>query len=106
MFGAPSVKPTRLLASHAALEVLRCRCQGGHQHVRLKGKVWSAFFRAWVFRTKLALIQMTCADSLLKRFALYGHPSVCNLRRVSLYVPALGNGRSVNLCGGRNIAKH
>ena len=66
MFGAPSVKPTRLMVSHSALAVLQRRCQGGHKHVRLTGKVWSDFFHAWVFRTKLAQVY---PDDLCQQFA-------------------------------------
>ena len=55
-YGAPSVKPTRLLISHAMFLQLARRCQGGHSHELLKGKVWSEFFQAFVFRTKLAQV--------------------------------------------------
>lgn len=63
-FGAESVKPTSFLTSHEALRQLERRCQGGHQHVRLKGRVWSDFFNAWVFRTKLAQVypEKLCAE--------------------------------------------
>lgn len=54
MFGAPSMKPTRLLVTHCSFLPISCKCQGGHRHVRLKGKVWSQQFKKWVFRTKLA----------------------------------------------------
>ena len=53
-FGAPSMKPTRLLATHCSFTPVQQRCQGGHLHVRLKGKVWSEKLKKWVFRTKLA----------------------------------------------------
>ena len=66
MFGAPSVKPTRLLTSHAALEGLHRRCQGGHKHIRLKGKTWSEFFMKWVFRTKLAQVY---PEAMCQQFA-------------------------------------
>lgn len=56
MMGAPSVKPTRLLISHEALMCLQVRCDHSHSHVKLTGKVWSTFFNAWVFRTKLAQV--------------------------------------------------
>ena len=55
-FGAPSVKPTRLLVSHESFVALRLRCPRNHTHVQLKGKVWSDFFGRWVFRTKLAQV--------------------------------------------------
>ena len=55
-FGAPSVKPTTLLVSHQVFTRLERRCTGGHQHVRLHGKVWSSFFQKEVFRTKLAQV--------------------------------------------------
>ena len=54
MFSAPSMKPTQLLVSHEAFQSLAVRCDGRHQHVSLKGKVWSDLFQRWVFRTKLA----------------------------------------------------
>ena len=54
MFGAPSMKPTRLLVTHCSFLTIQCKCQGGHRYVRLKGKVWSQQFKKWVFRTKLA----------------------------------------------------
>lgn len=44
-FGAPSVKPTSLLVSHQVFTQLERRCQGGHRHERLHGKVWSDFSR-------------------------------------------------------------
>ena len=65
-FGAPSIKPTRLLVSHEALNCLARRCPGGHSHVKLKGRVWSPFFNAWVFRTKLAQVY---PDKLCSEFA-------------------------------------
>ena len=55
-FGAPSVKPTRLLVSHQGFDALHHRCPGGHRHEQLKGKVWSDFFGRWVYRTKLAQV--------------------------------------------------
>ena len=55
-FGAPSVKPTRLLVSHQAFHTLCHRCPKTHQHVQLKGKVLSDFFGRWVYRTKLAQV--------------------------------------------------
>ena len=55
-FGAPSVKPTTLMVSHQVFTSLERRCNGGHQHVRLHGKVWSSFFQKEVFRTKLAQV--------------------------------------------------
>ena len=54
VFGAPSKKPTRLAVTHSSFLPVQQWCQGGHPHVRLKGKVWSEFFQRWVFRTKLA----------------------------------------------------
>ena len=53
-FGAPSVKPTSLMVSHALMSQLARRCPGSHRHVVLKGKVYSAQFGRVVFRTKLA----------------------------------------------------
>ena len=55
-FGAPSMKPTRLLVSHQSFRALHCRCSRSHKHVKLTGKVWSEFFQSWVFRTKLAQV--------------------------------------------------
>ena len=54
MWGAPSMKPTRIASSHELLADLRLRCDGQHRHVTLKGKVWSDQFQRVVFRTKLA----------------------------------------------------
>ena len=54
MWGAPSMKPTRLACSHEMLSILRVRCDGCHPHIKLKGQVWSTQFKRWVFRTKLA----------------------------------------------------
>ena len=54
VFGAPSKKPTRLVVTHQSFLPVQQWCQGGHPHVRLKGKVWSEFFQRWVYRTKLA----------------------------------------------------
>ena len=54
MFGAPSMKPTRLRVSHAAFLALQCSCNGSHTHERLKGKVWDPKRKKIVFRTKLA----------------------------------------------------
>ncbi len=54
VFGAPSKKPTRLVVTHCSFLTVQKWCQGGHTHVRLKGKVWSDQFKKWVFRTKLA----------------------------------------------------
>ena len=66
MFGAPSMKPTTLLVSHACLLALTVRCDGSHVHEVLKGKVWSEFFQKLVFRTKLAQVY---PDQLCQRFA-------------------------------------
>ena len=54
MWGAPSVKPTRILATSEAFRALEVRCDGSHAHVKLRGRVWSDFFGRWVYRTKLA----------------------------------------------------
>ena len=54
MWGAPSVKPTRLMVTAAQFRALEVRCDRSHPHQKLKGKVWSAFFGRRVFRTKLA----------------------------------------------------
>ena len=54
MWGAPSVKPTRLMVTDAHFRALEVRCDGSHTHIKLKGKVWSAFFGRKVYRTKLA----------------------------------------------------
>ena len=53
-WGAPSVKPTSLMVTHAQLDVLHRRCPGNHRHEKLKGKVFSPQFGRVVFRTKLA----------------------------------------------------
>ena len=54
VFGAPSVKPTRIRVSSEFLCNLQQTCQGGHAHVRLKGKVWGPKRSKVVYRTKLA----------------------------------------------------
>ena len=54
MFGAPSMKPTRLRVSHEALAIVGCSCDGSHIHERLQGKVWDPKRNKVVFRTKLA----------------------------------------------------
>ena len=54
MFGAPSLKPTRLRVSHEALALVPCSCDGSHVHERLQGKVWDFKRNKMVFRTKLA----------------------------------------------------
>ena len=56
IFGAPSVKPTRLLVSHQAFQLLCGRCDGGHSHERLTGQIWSDHFQKLVYRTKLAQV--------------------------------------------------
>ena len=53
-WGAPSMKPTRLMVTHAQFDALAHLCTGGHKHIVLKGKVYSEFFGRVVFRTKLA----------------------------------------------------
>jgi hypothetical protein len=53
-FGAPSVKPTRLLCSTDLLDDVCMKCPGGHKHVQLKGKVWDPVQQKMVFRTKQA----------------------------------------------------
>lgn len=53
-FGAPSVKPTRLKVSSAALSDVCKTCPGNHVHERLTGKVWDHKRGRYVFRTKLA----------------------------------------------------
>ena len=54
-FGALSLKPTRFLVSHALCKEWARRCQGGHRHVALRGRVQDEF-RCWVFATKLAQV--------------------------------------------------
>lgn len=54
MFGAPSVKPTRLRVSSELLHGVRHRCNGDHGHVQLRGKIWDARRNRVVYRTKLA----------------------------------------------------
>lgn len=54
MFQAPSMKPTQLLVSHEAFQIMAIRCDHSHVHEVLKGKVWSEQFQRRVFRTKLA----------------------------------------------------
>ena len=56
VFGAPSKKPTRLLVSNDRLDAVAVRCQGGHDHVKLKGKIWNAELQRWVFKTKAAQV--------------------------------------------------
>ena len=53
-FGAPSVKPTRLLCSHHCLTRVAARSPRDHIHEVFQGYVWSESFGSWVFRTKLA----------------------------------------------------
>ena len=53
-WGAPSVKPTSLLVTHAAFESLHRRCTKSHTHVKLRGKVFSSAFGRVVYRTKIA----------------------------------------------------
>ena len=55
-FGAPSLKPTRLLCSTDLLDDVCMHCPGGHQHVKLKGKVWDPVRQRMVFRTKQAQV--------------------------------------------------
>ena len=56
-FGAPSVKPTRLMLSNQRMAAgLARKCPGNHAHEVLKGKVWSDQFGKWVYRTKLAQV--------------------------------------------------
>ena len=59
-FGAPSMKPTRVLGSHQLLTAALLRkCPGkssSHRHVVLKGKVFSQQFGRVVYRTKLAQV--------------------------------------------------
>ena len=54
MWGAPSVKPTRLMVTDERFRSLEMTCDGSHSHIRLHGRVWSDFFGRWVYRTKLA----------------------------------------------------
>ena len=54
MWGAPSVKPTRLMVTSELFRGLEVRCDGSHVHTKLKGRVWSDFFGRMVYRTKLA----------------------------------------------------
>ena len=59
-FGAPSMKPTRVVGSHQSLvAALFRKCPGrsrSHRHVVLKGKVFSQQFGRVVYRTKLAQV--------------------------------------------------
>ena len=59
-FGAPSMKPTRVVGSHQSLvSALFRKCPGrsrSHRHVVLKGKVFSQQFGRVVYRTKLAQV--------------------------------------------------
>ena len=54
-YGAPSMKPTRFLVSHALFKRWRRQCRGDHPHVPLKGFVRDARGRK-VFATKLAQV--------------------------------------------------
>ena len=55
-FGAPSVKPTRLVCSTDLLDDVCVRCPGDHYHVQLKGKVRDPRTGKLIFRTKAAQI--------------------------------------------------
>ena len=56
-FGAPSMKPTRMMITHERLvQSLKRNCPGNHRHEVLKGKVFSAQFGRVVYRTKLAQV--------------------------------------------------
>ncbi len=54
MYGAPTVKPTRLAFSHEMFTSLAVRCAHRTKHPVLKGRVWSEQFQKFVYRTKLA----------------------------------------------------
>eukprot|EP00913_Durusdinium_trenchii_P008689 g8162.t1 len=54
VYGAPSVKPTRLRVTAQIFEVLSVSCPGNHAHVQLRGQIWDAKKERFVFRTKLA----------------------------------------------------
>ena len=55
-FGAPSMKPTRLLVSSELFGAMRVHCPGNHHHEVLKGKVWNNKINRWVFKTKQAQV--------------------------------------------------
>ena len=56
-FGAPSMKPTRMMITHERLaQCLQRNCPKNHRHEVLKGKVFSAQFGRVVYRTKLAQV--------------------------------------------------
>ena len=59
-FGAPSMKPTRMMVTHQLLQKALIRhCPGRsaqHHHVVLKGRVFSQQFGRVVYRTKLAQV--------------------------------------------------
>ena len=56
-FGAPSMKPTRMMITHELLrKALQRKCPGNHKHRVLKGKVFSEQFGRVVYRTKLAQV--------------------------------------------------
>ena len=55
-FGAPSMKPTRLLVTSEAFLPLHKKCPRDHLHVVLKGKSWNTKLNRWVFKTKQAQV--------------------------------------------------
>ena len=72
-FGAPWVKPTRLLCSTDLLDDVCVRCPGNHVHEKLKGRVWDAVKQQWVYRTKQAQVYpfALCASMASQVAALF-----------------------------------
>eukprot|EP00435_Cladocopium_sp_Y103_P019288 s2614_g4.t1 len=101
-FGAPSVKPTRLLCSTDLLDDICVRCPGNHVHVKLKGKVRDPATGKLIFKTKAAQVYpwALCASLAINIAALYVD-ALAHLRATfQLVTPAadrkraLGSGKS------------
>ena len=96
-YGAPSMKPTRFLVSHALFKRWRRQCRGDHPHVPLKGFVRDARGRK-VFATKLT--QVYPGQALSSGGGFCGPGRARNPASVHGLTPALANGLSVlNACG-------
>ena len=94
-FGAPSRKPTRLLTSSQHFQRICKQCPGDHQHVQLKGRVWSEQFQRWVYRTKLAQVypKILCDEMAHVINKVFGDPVAHLQPSFQLCVPSQGRKR-------------
>ena len=99
-FVAPSRKPTRLECSNELFDPLAITCPGGHDHIKLKGKVTDPATGKRVFKTKAAQVYpwALCAAFASVVHALWQDPFQHLQASFQLVTPASDRKRQLGSC--------